>query len=121
MKFRDAIASVAIITTTTEEIQSFGKVGYSKDSSYDYSVEVTYKNASKYSCVKESEEELNVFIDTLVKLSHYCEYEFDSIEAVYEFVDGIAYRVWWDRYDSIDYICSFITDVTGLHFEDYLK
>lgn len=121
MKFRDAIANVVIITTTTEEIQSFGKVGYRKDSSYDYSVEVTYKNASKYSSVKESEDELNVFIDTLVKLSHYCEYEFDSIEDVYEFVDGIAYRVWPDRYNSIDYICSFVTEITGLHFEEYLK
>ena len=119
MKFKDAITNIAIITKTTEEIYGFGKISYNRNTSFDHIVEITYQNDSKYNCMKD-EEEINVFVDILVKLSHYFDYEFNSLEEVYDFVEGISNRVWWDHYDSIDSICHFITSATGRHFEDYL-
>lgn len=115
MKFKDAIQSVKIYTTMTEEVYHLGAPCYSRNVDQDKRVEVFYTDQNKlpYMLGIDDDYQLEFVIDTIAKLSH-CDYEFESIDDVMNLIVDIDEHLWQDMHYTRQLVEDIVHSYTGL-------
>ena len=117
MKFREAIYKVYIETISTDTIHFLDMPIYNKSSVPIYVVEIYCQDDSKFVRTIQKIDELNFFLDTIVKLVYHCDYDFEDMVEVFDLMSKIHNLLWWDVGYMVKSISDLVKEFTGLDLE----
>lgn len=117
MKFKEAIYKIDITTISTDTIHLSDMSSYHKNSVPTYKVTVHCSTISKLDFAINKIDELNFFLDTIIKLYYHCDYDFESMLNVLSLVSKIHNLLWWDAGYMVESINNLVKEVTGFDLE----
>lgn len=118
MKFRDVIQKLSVHNIISETLQMSEQPYYydCKAKSSQYQVHIFYKDQYKEIYDIKKEHQVDFFVNTVVKLSYNCEYEFQSFEEISKLLERITGCL-WNRYSykqTVKSTYNVIKTFTGL-------